>query len=314
MSFHMSLDLIQAARQSLKGRLMVTPTLRFSPVRPTLWLKAENMQFTGSFKARGALNKVLSLTTAEMAHGLITASAGNHALALAWAARRAGCACTVVMPSYVASGRIRAVEEQGATVLRAPTMQEVFPLMEQVRRERGLTLVHPFDDPLVMAGQGTVGLELLEQVADLDLVVVGIGGGGLIGGIATAVKALRPATRVVGVEPVGAPTMFSSRQAGRASSLSSIDTIADGLSAPYVSETTFELAGRLVDDIVLVTDDEIRAALQVLLTETKVVVEPAGAAAVAAILSGKVPIRPLETVAAVLSGGNIDLARLKSLL
>lgn len=314
MSVNVSLDLIQAARQTLAGQVNLTPVLKGWALRPNLWLKAENMQITGSFKARGALNCVLSLTPEERQRGLITASAGNHALSLAWAAQQVGCACTVVMPSYAAPGRIRVVEERGATVLLAPTMGEVFPLMEKTRAERGLTLVHPFDNPLVMAGQGTVGLEILEQVPTLTKLVTGVGGGGLIGGISTAVKSLKPDVKIYGVEPVGAPTMYNSRQRGQASPLDKIDTIADGLSAPYVSERTFAIAQQLVDEIILVNDDEIKSALQALLIQVKTVVEPAGAAALAAVLTGKIPISPEDVVVVVLSGGNIDLDRLKTLL
>ena len=314
MSATLTLELIQAARKTLAGRVRLTPALSGDALLPNLWLKAENMQITGSFKARGALNRVLSLTDDEKRRGLVTASAGNHALARAWAAQQAGCACTVVMPGYVAPGRIRAVEARGASVVLAPTMPEVFPMMQQIRAERGLTLVHPFDDPLVMAGQGTVGLEILEQVPNLTKLITGVGGGGHIGGIATAIKSLKPQVKVFGVEPVGAPTMYNSRQAGKAGSLDRIQTIADGLSAPYVSERTFETAQRLVDDIVLVTDDEIRAALQALLIQTKVVVEPAGAAGTAALLNGKIPVTPEDVIVIVLSGGNIDLDRLKTLL
>ncbi len=309
-----TLDLIQTARQTLQGKVRLTPVINAVDLYPNLWLKAENMQVTGSFKARGALNRVLSLSPEERARGLITASAGNHALSLAWAAQQVGCACTVVMPGYVAPGRIKVVEARGATVVTAPTMQEVFPLMEKLRAERGLTLVHPFDDPLVMAGQGTVGLEIVDQVPNLSVLVTGIGGGGHIGGITTAVKALKPQVKVYGVEPVGAPTMYNSRQAGKASNLDKIQTIADGLSAPYVSERTFETAQRLVDDIILVNDDEIRSALQALLIQAKVVVEPAGAAGTAALLSGKIPVTPKDVIVVVLSGGNIDLERLKTLL
>lgn len=314
MSLTVSLDLIQAARQTLSGRVRLTPVLNGSELMPNLWLKAENMQVTGSFKARGALNCVLSLTPEERQRGLITASAGNHALSLAWAAQQVGCACTVVMPSYAAPGRIRVVEERGATVLLAPTMGEVFPLMEKTREERGLILVHPFDNPLVMAGQGTVGLEIVEQVPTITKLVTGVGGGGLIGGVSTAIKALKPEVKIYGIEPVGAPTMFNSRQQGMASPLDKIDTIADGLSAPYVSERTFAIAQQNVGEIILVNDDEIKAALHALMLKAKIVVEPAGAAATAALLTGKIPVTPEDVVVVVLSGGNIDLERLKTLL
>jgi threonine dehydratase len=314
MSVMVTLDLIQAARKTLAGQVRLTPTLNGSALMPNLWLKAENMQVTGSFKARGALNCVLSLTPEERQRGLITASAGNHALSLAWAAQQVGCACTVVMPAYAAPGRIRVVEERGATVMLAPTMGEVFPLMEKTRAERNLTLVHPFDNPLVMAGQGTVGLEIVEQVPTITKLVTGIGGGGHIGGISTAIKSLKPEVKIYGVEPVGAATMFRSRERGQAGNIDKIDTIADGLSAPYVSEATFAIAQKLVDEIVLVNDDEIRAALQALLIQAKTVVEPAGAAGTAALLTGKIPIMPEDVVVVILSGGNIDLERLKTLI
>jgi threonine dehydratase len=314
MSPSVTLDLIQAARRTLTGQVRLTPTLNAESLLPNLWLKAENMQITGSFKARGALNRVLSLTDEEKSRGLIAATAGNHGVALSWAAKRVHAHCTIVMPATVAPARIRMVEEQGATVIQAPNMGEVFNLMNAIRVERNLTLVHPFDDPLVMAGQGTVGLEILDQVPTVTKLVIGIGGGGLIGGIATAIKSLKPDVKIYGVEPVGAATMYQSRQRGAASSLDKIETIADGLSAPYVSERTFETAQRLVDEIVLVTDDEIRFGLQSLLLKSKLVVEPAGAAATAALLANKIPTESNDTIVALLSGGNIDLERLKTLI
>lgn len=193
-------------------------------------------------------------------------------------------------------------------------MLDVFLTLHSVRQEQGLTLVHPFDDPLVMAGQGTIGLEIIEQVQNATRVVVGVGGGGLIGGIAAAIKSLRPEVEVIGVEPVGAAAMTESLRAGSAMCLAQVDTIADGLGAPYVSNATFAVASDYVDRVVLLTDDEIAGAVRRILTECKVLVEPAGAAAVAAVLSGKVPGSPGDGVVCVLSGGNIARERLMTLL
>jgi threonine dehydratase len=193
-------------------------------------------------------------------------------------------------------------------------MPEAFAKVEALRIEHNLTLVHPFDDPLIMAGQGTVGLEIVEQVPDVTKVVVGIGGGGLIGGIALAVKHLRPDAKIYGVEPDGASAMALSRAEGTPVRLAQVNTVADGLSAPYASELTLAMNQRYVEDVLVLSDEQIVDAMRLIWTRCKLVVEPAGAASVAALLQGKVPVAPNDAVVAVLSGGNLDLDRLKTVL
>ncbi|MGH2593332.1 MAG: threonine ammonia-lyase, partial [Anaerolineae bacterium] len=223
-------------------------------------------------------------------------------------------ACTVVMPANAARSKADAAKAYGANVLLHGSMPEAFAKMDELRVERNLTLVHPFDDPLIIAGQGTVGAEIVEQVPDVTKVVVPIGGGGLIAGIALAVKHLLPNARVYGVEPEGASAMFRSRAAGRPVRLDKVDTIADGLAAPYASNLTLAMNQRYVDDVVTLTDEQIVEALRLILARCKLLVEPGGAAGVAALLCGKIPVTPGDVIVAVASGGNVDLDRLKSIL
>jgi len=313
-----TLKQITSARVRISHHLHVTPVttarLLGSETGIALFLKCENLQKTGSFKPRGALNKLLTLDDAARRRGVVTVSAGNHAQALAWAARVANMHATVVMPLTASQTKADASAGYGAEVIRHGTTFEAFDRAQQLATERGLVFVHPFDDDEVMAGAGTTGLEILEQLSEVDAVVVPIGGGGLIGGIAAAVKALRPSVRVYGVEPQGAAAMRASLDAGRAVRLQTVDTIADGLAAPMAGELTYEAVRQYVDDVVLVTDEEIAFGVRALLSRTKLLAEPAGAAGVAAILARKLPLGAGERVGAVVSGGNVDLARLKELL
>ncbi|HEY8175875.1 MAG TPA: pyridoxal-phosphate dependent enzyme, partial [Gemmatimonadaceae bacterium] len=245
--------------------------------------------------------------------GVVTVSAGNHAQALAWAAGMVGAECIAVMPEGASRTKIQATEGYGGKVeLVGGERQKAFDRAQEIASQ-GRVMVHPFEDPRVAAGQGTVALELLEQCEELGTVVVPIGGGGLISGMAVAIKSVKPGVRVIGVEPVGAPTMRKSLDAGTPQNISP-NTVADGLAAPMVGAMTLDAVRRYVDDVVLVTDEEILAAMRDLLGYAKLVVEPAGAAAVAALLTGKIPVERGTHVAAVISGGNIDLDRLKSLL
>ncbi|HET9014394.1 MAG TPA: threonine/serine dehydratase [Thermomicrobiaceae bacterium] len=309
---------VVAARAVVASRVHRTPLVGSAAlgrmVGAPLYLKLECWQKTGSFKPRGVLTKIAALSPAERARGLVTFSAGNHAQALAWAAAAEGVPATVVMPSAAPATKIAATEGYGATVVREPDRLALFSHAQSLADEHGYTLVPPFDDPAVVAGQGTVGLEVLDDLPEVGTVVVPIGGGGLIGGIATAVKSRRPRARVVGVEPEGAPKMWRSRREGHAVHLDLVDTIADGLSAPFAGELPFGLVERYVDDLVLVTDDEIRRAMALILERCKVLAEPAGAAALAALLTGKATFRPGEPVVAIVSGGNTDVAGLGTLL
>jgi threonine dehydratase len=278
-----------------------------------LRLKCESLQRTGSFKARGALNAMMQLTDAEKARGVVTVSAGNHAQALAWAASLVGAECVTVMPAASSQTKIEATKGYGGQVeLVGGERARAFERAQQLAAE-GRVLVHPFEDARVAAGQGTVGLEILRQCPDLNAVVVPIGGGGLIAGIACAIKSVRPDVRIIGVEPEGAAAMRRSLDAGSPQQISP-NTIADGLAAPMVGAMTLEAARRFVDDVVLVTDDEIVAALRLLLSYTKLLVEPAAAAGVAALLNGKARVARGSHVTVVISGGNVDLERLKALL
>jgi threonine ammonia-lyase medium form len=311
-----TLDRMVAAREVIRGRLHYTPAMRSTylsdRVGATVHLKLELFQKTGSFKPRGVLNRLASMSDTERRRGLITLSAGNHAQAVAWAAREYGVRATVVMPTRATQTKVDATRGYGGDVVQ--TDGDLLAAALELQRERGLTLVHPFDCPFVIAGQGTLGLEVAEQVPDVETVVVGVGGGGLISGVAAAIKATMPNARVIGVEPVGAPGMTESLRRGEPVRLDRLDTIADGLAAPFAGRLNYLHVRELVDDMVLVTDDEIIAAIPVLMERCKVMPEPAGAAAVAALLSGKVVPKPGSTTVAIVSGGNIDRRRLKQLL
>src|SRR4051794_28354755 len=237
-----TIDDVQAAQQVIAGRLHRTPLVGSAAlsgrIGAPLYLKLESWQKTGSFKPRGVLNKIAALSQAECDRGLVTASAGNHAQALAWAAGIEGIACTVVMPEVAPAAKLAATRGYGGTVVLEPSTLTVFARAQALADEHGYTFVPPFDDPAIVAGQGTVGLEILEDLPDVGTVVVPIGGGGLIAGIAVAIKSRRPEVRIVGVEPTGAAKMWRSRETGKPARLEKIDTIADGLSAPFAGAIT----------------------------------------------------------------------------
>lgn len=314
-----SLADINAARERISGRLRQTPMLSSSMLAEqaglgALLLKCESFQKTGSFKVRGSLNAVSLLDDAARARGVVTFSAGNHAQALAWAASAMGVKSTVVMPATASETKATASAAYGATVIRHGTGADASARAMEIAAQ-GVTLVHPFDDPHVAAGAGTAGLEILEQAPDVDVIVVPIGGGGLIAGVAVAVKRTNPKVRVIGVEPEGAAVMRQSLDAGKAVRMATPPkTIADGLAAPYAGESCYDVVKEFVDDVVLVTDDEIASALTLLLTRAKILAEPAGAAATAALLAGKVPNAKGARAVAVVTGGNVDLERLKAIL
>jgi threonine dehydratase len=308
---------IQQARARIGDRLHRTPTLSArslgEPAGVRLFLKAELLQKTGSFKPRGVLNKLLAMDPGERARGLVSLSAGNHAAALAWGATAVGVRATIVMPATAVPAKVEATRRYGGEVVL--TEDSLLDTCLALQRERDLTLVHPFDDPLIMAGQGTVGLEILEDLPAADVVLVPLGGGGLVSGIATAVKALRPAARVFGVEPTGADIVYRSLKAGRPLRLEGHPTtVADGLAAPFAGEHTQPQIARYVDEVVLVEDDAILQALTLIVQRAKLVPEPAGAAAVAALLAGAVTPERGSTVACVVSGGNVDPALLRRIL
>ncbi|MFQ5511930.1 MAG: threonine/serine dehydratase [Candidatus Krumholzibacteriia bacterium] len=307
---------ILAARDVIAGRVHRTPVVTSSylgrQLGVRLHLKLELFQKTGSFKVRGVLNKLHHLGDDERQKGVISLSAGNHAQALAWGASQWGISSTIVMPATSVRSKVEATQGYGGKVVL--TENNLLETCLSIQEERGLVLVHPFDDPDIIAGQGTVGVEILEDVADVDVVVVGVGGGGIISGVAAAVKAKKPHARVVGVEPNGAPTMSRSLARGAPAQLAEVDTIADGLAAPFAGEHTFAHVKALVDDMVTVPDAEIRRAMGLIIERCKVIPEPAAAAGLAALLSRRVQVAEGASVLCLLSGGNADRDLLKSLL
>jgi threonine dehydratase len=304
-----ALDGIRAAAGRIAAGARRTPIVPSHTVSAgsgaEVHLKLENLQRTGSFKLRGALNKVAQLSRAELDRGLVAASAGNHAQGVALAAQLFGAKATIVMPRATPLVKIQRTEAYGAeVVLCGASWDESQARALELARERGLTPVHPFDDPAVILGQGTVALEILEEVEGLDAIVVPIGGGGLASGVALAVKALAPAVRVIGVQAEGASAMASSLRAGAPVVVERPDTIADGIRVGSVGEITFEIVRRFVDECVTVTDAEIVDAALQTIEKSRVVAEPAGVAAIAALLAGK--LHGAERVCAIVSGGNVD--------
>lgn len=277
-------------------------------------LKCENLQRTGSFKPRGALNRIATLSAAERKAGVLTISAGNNAQGIAFAARVAGVHAVLVMPETAAASKVEATRGYGAEVISHGDVHAAFEKLHQIHRERGLTLLHPFDDPMLIAGHGTLGVEILDQVPDADAVVCGIGGGGLCGGLGVALAGSGGDTRLFGVEPEGAPTMTEALRRGEPIRLDHLDTIADGLAPPFVGHLNLAIAQRHVEQVLLVTDEEIRGAMRLLLERTKLLVEPSGAAGLAALLQDRIPVPSGAKVVIVLSGGNVDVGTLGELL
>jgi threonine dehydratase len=318
---------IAAARARIAGQVHRTPMLSSETAArvvraatgarladDTVYLKAEHLQKTGSYKPRGMLAKVSTLTPEERRQGIITISAGNAAAGYAYAARVIGVPVTVVMPINANPTKVAACREYGAIVeLIGETFDESWAAVDELAAERNLLFCHPYDDPEVIAGQATVGLEILEDLPDVDVVVVPVGGGGLISGVATALGRGRPSTRIYGVEPEGSDAMRRALAAGHSVRISP-HSVADGLNGPYAGEWNLAAAQHFVTDVVLVDDATILTGLRFALERTKQVLEPAGAAGLAALLTGRIPVNDGERVCAVLSGGNVDLGRLGVLL
>jgi threonine dehydratase len=318
---------IAAARARIGDRVHRTPMLASSTaarmVRAAggpqladdrLYVKAEHLQKTGSFKARGLTNRILTLSDDQRRRGVITLSAGNAAQAYAWAGRAAGVHVTVVMPEGAVRSKVEASREYGAEViLYGAHVGETFAEMERIRDERGLTFVHPFDDPEVIAGHGSLGLEILEDLPAVDVVVVGVGGGGLISGVAAALKQSRPDIRVFGVEPEESNAVQLAIAAGKPVHIQP-KSVADGLGAPFAGAWTLALCRRYLDGIVLIDDPSILGGLRFAAERMKQVLEPAGAAALAAVVYGLVPISDGDRVCVVASGGNVEISRLGELL
>jgi threonine dehydratase len=320
------LERIQAARRVLDGHIDRTPILfsttaaRVLAARGVrlgdgrLYAKAEHLQKAGSFKIRGATIKIASLSGAERKAGVITLSAGNHAQGVALAAHEAGIHAVVMMPAGAVSSKVDACRGYGAEViLFGEHVGETWTRMEEVQAERGLTFVPPFDDPAIIAGQGTIGLEILDGLPDVDVVVVGIGGGALCSGIAAALKETRPKIRVYGVEPEKSNAMSLALEKNEAVRITPI-SVADGLGSPFAGEWTMAMCRRYVDSIALLDDPTILGGMRFALERMKQLLEPAGAAALAAVLFGNVPIHDGERVCVVFSGGNVEIGRLGELL
>jgi threonine dehydratase len=311
-----SIEAVRAARVAIGERLHRTPLVPSAylsqRIGAPVWLKLELFQKTGSFKPRGVLNALHALDGESRAKGVISLSAGNHAQALAWGATSLGIHSTIVMPATAVRSKVEATKSYGGEIVQ--TQGDLLATALDIQRQRDLTMIHPFDDPLVIAGQGTVGLEIVEDLPEVDLVVVGCGGGGLLSGVAAAVKQARPAARIVGVEPAGANAMQQSLQKGAPVRLTRVDTIADGLAAPFAGAHTLEHVRAFVDQMITLEDHEILEGMRILMERCKVLPEPAGAAATGGLLSDRLTIPANGNVVAIVSGGNVDLARLRILL
>ena len=307
----------QRARMVIAAHILRTPLVSSHSLGERIgaeaYLKLENLQRTGSFKVRGAVYAMSRLSPAARAAGVVTMSAGNAAQAIAYAGRAQGVHVTVVMPETAPKTKIAATKGYGGEIRFAPDMTQLLPMVKELQAQ-GLHFLHPFDDDDVIAGHASLGLEIVEDVPDVDLVVVPVGGGGLISGVALGVKGVRPGTRIIGVEPDGAPAVRRALDAGHSVRLESVKTVADGLAAPFAGERNLEIIARDVDDVVLVSDDVILDGLRFLVARARIVPEPAGAAAVGALLSGAVKARPGSRVVAIVSGGNVDPDRLAGYL
>lgn len=279
-----------------------------------VYLKPENLQRTGSFKLRGAYYKISQLSDEERSRGVIACSAGNHAQGVALGASHAGIKATICLPAAAPISKIEATKSYGAEVVMVPGVyDDAYARALELQKEHGYTLVHPFDDPKVIAGQGTIGLEIIEEMPDVDAIVVPVGGGGLISGVAFAVKTLKPNVKVYGVQAEGAPSMAISMKSCKREKLDKVSTIADGIAVKEPGVNTFEMCEKYVDEIVTVSDDEVAAAILTLIEKNKLVAEGAGAVSVAAVMFGKLPVAGKKVVCLV-SGGNIDVTSLNRVI
>ena len=305
----LTLDSIYKASHVLKEVIRTTDLIKAPKINPNaeVYLKTENLQVTGSFKVRGAYYKISTLTPEEREKGVIACSAGNHAQGVALAATKAGIKSLICLPDGAPISKVEATKGYGADVCLVPGVyDDAYNMALKLRDEKGYTFIHPFDDENVIAGQGTIGLELLEQLPDMDAVVVPIGGGGLISGVAFAIKQLNPNIKVYGVQAAGAPSMANSVHDNKIERLEKVSTIADGIAVKEPGEHTFDYCSRYVDEIVTVTEDEISCAILSLIEQQKLIAEGAGAVSVAAVMFDKVPVKGKKVVCLV-SGGNIDV-------
>ena len=312
----MTLDKIYHAAFVLKDIIRKTDVIAAPELNPdaNIILKTENLQVTGSFKVRGAAYKISQLSDEEKARGVIACSAGNHAQGVALAATKAGAKSLICLPDNAPLSKIEATKKYGADVCLVPGVyDDAYNKALELRDSEGYTFVHPFNDEDVIAGQGTIGLEILEQVPDVDAVIVPVGGGGLISGVAYAIKQLNPNVKVYGVQASGAPSMVKSVKEGKIKKLASVSTIADSIAVKEPGDLTFELVSQYVDELVTVTDDEVAAAILALIEQQKLCAEGAGAVSVAAAMFNKVPVAGKKVVCLV-SGGNIDVTILSRVI
>ena len=312
----MTIDKVFHASMVLKDIIRPTPLAKAYGIAPEckLYLKPENLQNTGSFKLRGSGYKISQLSDEEKAKGVIACSAGNHAQGVALAATKCGISSLICLPDTAPISKVEATKNYGAQVcLVEGCYDDAYNKALELKEERGYTFVHPFDDENVIAGQGTIGLEIVNSLDDLDAVIVPIGGGGLISGVAYAIKSIRPSIKVYGVQAAGAPSMYNSVNSGHIEALDSVSTIADGIAVKKPGEITFDMVSRYVDDIALVTEDEISSAILALIEKQKMIAEGAGAVSVAAAMFGKFPIEGKKVVS-LISGGNIDVTSLSRVI
>lgn len=316
MKKELTLDNVYKANYVLKDVVRQTDVLYAPKLCPgtELYLKTENLQVTGSFKVRGAYYKMSQLTEEEKKRGVVACSAGNHAQGVALAAQKNGIKAVICLPDSAPISKVEATRSYGAEIcLVNGVYDDAYQEALRLRDEEGYTFIHPFNDPDVIAGQGTIALELAEQVSDLDAVIVPVGGGGLISGVAYTLKNLNPNIKVYGVQAAGAPSMLNSIHDGQIETLPSVRTIADGIAVKQPGDLTYEICSKYVDEIVTVTDDEISAAILALMEQHKLVTEGAGAVSVAAAMFGKIDLKGKKTVC-LLSGGNIDVTILSRVI
>ena len=313
----LSLDRVYKASTVLKEVIRETDMISAPKLNQScnVYLKTENLQVTGSFKIRGSYFKISQLTDEEKKNGVIACSAGNHAQGVALAATKNGIKSTICLPDGAPISKVEATKRYGAEVcLVKGVYDDAYKKAIELKNEKGLTFIHPFDDPDVIAGQGTIGLEILTQLPSADVVVVPIGGGGLISGIAYTIKKLKPSCKIYGVQAAGAPSMEQSIADGGIETLDGVNTIADGIAVKTPGNLTYDLCQKYVDGIVTVTDDEIALAILTLLEQQKLIAEGAGAVPVAAVMNGKIPDIDGKNVVCVVSGGNIDVTILSRVI
>ena len=313
----LTLDKVYQASQVLREVIRETDMILAPNIHPgtNVYLKTENLQVTGSFKIRGSYYKISKLTDEEKARGVIACSAGNHAQGVALAATKNGIQSLICLPDGAPISKVEATKRYGAKVcLVKGVYDDAYKKALELKEEKGYTFIHPFDDEDVIAGQGTIGLEILNQLENVDVVVVPIGGGGLISGVAFAIKQMNPRVRVYGVQAQGAPSMLNAVQDDQIETLGKVQTIADGIAVKTPGNNTFELVKQYVDGIVTVSDDEIALAILTLLEQQKLIAEGAGAVPVAAVMAGKIPDIEGKNVCCLLSGGNIDVTILSRVI